>query len=50
MPATPVMRSTRLSRKLNLRPVKVFELPKLTPHLAEGRSRLWAMRDGKAGE
>jgi hypothetical protein len=37
----PEMRRTRLSRKLNRNPVNSLELPKLIPHLWEGKLRLW---------
>src|SRR5512136_73747 len=38
---TPLISRTPLSRKLKRRPLKVFELPKLIPHVFEGMSRLW---------
>ena len=41
---TPLILLTWLSRKLNRRPLKVFELPKLRPQSFEGMSRLWANR------
>ena len=37
----PEIFRTRLSRKLNLRPVNSFELPKLMPQVSAGMFRLW---------